>query len=69
MDMYKQIGAYIKDKYGYTPKSCWIAHMKEVCGLNPRVSPRRHNPAERKHPCPAGKQDDLREAFVHFKMI
>lgn len=29
MATYKQIQEYIKQKHGYIPKSCWIAHMKE----------------------------------------
>ena len=69
MATYRQIEAYVKENYGYKPKPCWIAHMKEVCGLNPRVSPNRHSPTERVHPCPTEKQDDLRTAFEYFKMI
>lgn len=69
MATYKQIQKYIKDNYGYTAKSCWIAHMKEVCGLKPNISPRRYSPESRVHPCPPDKQNDLKEAFKHFKMI
>ena len=66
---YKQIQEYVKKEYGYTPKSCWIAHMKEVCGLKPRISPRRHSVDSRVHPCPPSKQNDLVETFKHFNMI
>lgn len=52
MATYKQIQEYVKDNHGYTAKTCWIAHMKEVSGLQPRMSPRRHSPHKRVHPCP-----------------
>ena len=69
MATYKQITEYVKNEYGYTPKSCWIAHMKEVSGLNPKVSPRRYSVNSRVHPCPQHKQNDLIETFKHFNMI
>lgn len=65
MATYKQIQEYEKDNYGYTAKTCWIAHMKEVFGLQPRMSPRRHSPHKRVHPCPEAKQQDICEAFRH----
>ena len=38
MATYKEIQEYVKDKYGFQPKTCWIAHMKEVCGLPVKVA-------------------------------
>lgn len=29
MATYKQIQEYLKYNYGFVPKTCWIAHMKE----------------------------------------
>lgn len=69
MATYRQIQDYVKTNYGYQPKTCWIAHMKEVCGLNPRVSARRYSLENRVHPCPENKQADLKQAFRHFHMI
>lgn len=69
MATYKQIQEYIKQKHGYTAKTCWIAHMKEVCGLKPKISPNRHSSNSRVHPCPPAKQHDVKEAFRHFNMI
>jgi hypothetical protein len=69
MATYKQIQDYVKQQYGYIPKSCWIAHMKEVKGLNPKISARRYSVDSRVHPCPLEKQDDIRDSFEHFKMI
>lgn len=51
MATYTQI-QWIKEKYGFTVKTCWIAHAKEVCGLEPRIAPNRHNVAIRLNPYP-----------------
>ena len=45
MATYKEIQAYVKDKYGFQPKMCWIAHMKEVCGIPVKNAPNRISPA------------------------
>jgi hypothetical protein len=69
MATYKDIQAYIKEQNGYVAKTCWIAHMKEVHGLKPRVSARRISPDKRVHPCPEKKQADVLAAFKHFGMV
>jgi hypothetical protein len=69
MATYKQIQEYVKKTNGYVPKSCWIAHMKEICGLDPKMSARRYSPDSRVHPCPMNKQEDIRNSFKYFKMI
>ena len=69
MATYKQIQEYVRDVYGYSPKTCWIAHMKDICSLHPKVALNRFSLEVRTHPCPANKQADIREAFVHFNMI
>ena len=69
MATYSQIQEYIKQRYGYTCKTCWIAHMKEVCGLNPRKSHNRYDSGARSNPCPIDKQQDVINAFKHFGMI
>lgn len=33
MATYKDIQSYIKLNYDCTVKTCWIAHMKSICGL------------------------------------
>ena len=30
MTIYAQIQAWVKANHGFVPKSCWIAHMKEL---------------------------------------
>lgn len=69
MATYTQIQAYVKDKYGYLPKSCWIAHVKELSGLHPKVSPNRYSISARTNPCPDAKQADLKDALRHFNML
>lgn len=68
MATYKQIQDYVKQKHGYVPKICWIAHMKELSGLHPEISPRRYSSNARVHPCPIEKQDAIKESFQYFKM-
>jgi len=65
----KQGQAYIKENFGYIPKICWIAHMKEICGLNPQVAANRRSNAVKMYLCPPEKQEDLQQAFVHFNWI
>lgn len=36
MATYREIQEFIKNNYGYSVNTCWIAHAKEICGLNPR---------------------------------
>jgi hypothetical protein len=33
---YRAMQQYVKDKFGFVPKTCWIAHRKEVLGFSPR---------------------------------
>lgn len=69
MATYKQIQDYIKEKHGYSAKSCWIAHCKEIYGLQPKKSSRRIDPQSRKYPCPEEKRDHIKEVFDHFGML
>ena len=48
-------------------QTCWIAHAKEICGLNPVKSYRRIG--KRVKPCPDEKLPWIKDAFKHFKMI
>jgi len=69
MATYKEIQDYVKEKRGVTVKTCWIADVKEMCGLNPRIAPNRCSPTKRKNPCPPSKVAIIREAFKFFGMI
>jgi len=69
MATYKEIQNYVKNQFGYLPKTCWIAHMKEVCGISVKVAPNRNSIDKREVPCPPDKVESIKRAFVHFKMI
>jgi hypothetical protein len=69
MATYEQIQNYVKKNYGYTVKTCWIAHVKEICGLRPRIAPNRLNRTKRINPCPVNKINPIKDAFRHFGMI
>ncbi len=68
MATYKEIQNWVREHYGWTPKTCWIAHCKELYGLERRDAPNRHGNA-RKHPCPSRKQNSIGRAFRYFKML
>lgn len=68
MATYSQIQAYVRDQFGFTPKSCWIAHVKEILGLPVRKAWNRTS-NERNEPCPPDKVEAIREAFRIFGMI
>lgn len=69
MATYKQIQEYIKKEFGFLCKSCWIAHMKEFCGLSVKISPRKISSNIRQVPCPENKKEAIRAAFRYFHMI
>ncbi len=62
MATYKDIQDWVRKKYGFAPKSCWIAHCKELNGLP--VKTNRSTP--RVVPCPANKRVAIESAFRHF---
>jgi hypothetical protein len=53
MATYRAIQEDIKKRHGRTVKTCWIAHVKELNGLHPRIAPNRRSKARREVPCPA----------------
>ena len=55
MATYKEIQGYVKETYGFLPKTCWIAHMKELCGIPVKNAPNRISPSHREKPCPPEK--------------
>jgi hypothetical protein len=68
MGTYKKIQAYVKSKYGFVPKTCWIAEAKEKCGLTVKRAWNRTG-EERKNPCPNEKLATLRDSFKFFGML
>jgi len=67
MTTYTEIQNYVKKKHGKVVKTCWIAHAKEICGLEPKKSHNRMG--KRVFPCPEDKLPWIKDAFKHFHMI
>ncbi len=64
----KEIRAYVKERSGFKPSSCQIAHVKELCGLDVRRAWNRQG-EERLHPCPSEKRPAIEEAMRQLGMI
>ena len=69
MATYKQIQEYVQSKNKVKPKSCGIAHMKEVCGIPVHVSSNRCNSDKSKVLCLENKKAVIINSFKHFGMI
>ncbi len=69
MATYRDIQNWVKSNYGFNVRTCWIAHVREICGLKPRQASNRINKNKRTNPCPQEKMDSIKEALKHFKMI
>ena len=65
---YRDIEQWVKANYGWKPKTCWIAHCKELVGLPVRRAYNRFSD-DRQEPCPEHKRHAIIEAFRHFGMI
>ncbi len=68
MATYKQVQQWVKTNYGWLPKTCWIAHVKELNGFPLRAAPNRYGP-ERMVPCPSEKQHAIEAAFRFFGVL
>lgn len=69
MATYREIQDWVRDRYGYTVKTCRIAHVKELNGLRPRQAPNRYSPNSRVVPCPDRFRLMIEDAMRHFGMI
>lgn len=69
MATYKEIQVYVREKYGFVPETCWIAHVKELCGLKMRPAHNRMSRTRRKRPCPAHRSPPIIEALRHFGLV
>lgn len=52
MATYRDIQNDVRKRHGFAVKSCWIAHVKELNGLRPRVAANRLSRTRREVPCP-----------------
>jgi hypothetical protein len=69
MATYRQISEYVKREHGFSPKTCWIAHVLFDLGLTARQAPNRLDPNSRKHPCPSSKRPAIEAALLHFNLV
>src|SRR5580693_4343169 len=63
---YQEIQKWVEQQYGFTPKTCWIAHCKEIHGLSLGTAPNRHG-EDREQPCPPEKQPAIYEGASAFR--
>jgi len=69
MATYKEIQQTVRNHAGYTPKTCWIAHVLSDYGLTKRESPNRIHAFERTNPCPMDKRASIETALRQLRMI
>ena len=68
MATYKEIQEHVKTKFGFVPKTCWIADLKHRHGLTKRTAPNRQG-TQRAYPCPPDKRKAIESSFKHFGLI
>jgi hypothetical protein len=68
MATYAQIQWYVGRNFGFQPKTCWIAHVKELNHLVLGAAPNRYS-VRRTHPCPPNKRAAIETAFRHSGMM
>lgn len=63
MATYLDIQNDVRARYGWVPQSCWIAHVRELNGLEPKRALNRKSPKVREKPCPAHKRDAIEDSM------
>lgn len=69
MPTYREVISEVKLSAGFTPKTCWIAHVRELLGMRVRRAPNRFNLEERRHPCPPEKVFAIIAALHKFGRV
>ncbi len=65
---YQEIQKWVRQRHGFEPKTCWIAHCKELSRLPVRAAANRQA-EQRSQPCPPDKQAAIKQAFQYFGML
>ena len=69
MATYSQIKEWVRDNCGWSVQhDCWIAHCKELAGLEPRRAWNRTQ-GDRAVPCRPEKREGIISAFRHLGML
>ena len=66
---YDEIKSYVKDKYGLSVSSLFIVQVKEKLGLEKGKNTDSGSGEGRVPKCPPEKEEAIKDAFRHFKMI
>jgi hypothetical protein len=69
MATYADIQWAVKERNGFTVKSCWIAHVLSEHGKTSRQAPNRASPKSRVYPCPPDKRKEIERVLRFFRMI
>jgi len=68
MGVYGRVQKNVKRHDGFVPKSGWIAHMKQICGLPVKKAWNRAGKG-RLAPCPADRQQVILDFFKRLELI
>jgi len=66
---YAEIKDYVKEKYGYSISSLYIAQVKGKVGLEKRLYYNLGSGDGRVPQCPPEKEEAIMDAFKHFSLI
>jgi hypothetical protein len=69
MATYTQVQRYVRDRYGFLPKTCWIAHVLADHGLTTRIAVNRKDPERRVEVCPERRRPVLEAALKELGRI
>jgi len=69
MATYKEIQKNVKENYGVTIKTCWIADVKDKHGLISRPATNRISLKTKVYPCPEKYVEMIEDTLRFFKMI
>src|SRR5262245_28727525 len=65
---YREIRAHVYAHHGFSPRTGWIAHVKELNGIALQQTHNRHG-ATRADPCPRARQVAIEEVLRHFGIL
>ena len=65
---YSDIRAWVYSHHGFSPRTGWIAHVKELSGLKLRATHNRRDSC-RVDSCPPERRDAIEEALRHFRIL
>jgi hypothetical protein len=69
MATYKDVQRFVKEKSGFVPETCWIAHVLELNCASPRLAPNRIDPRRRENPCPPDRRPAIERALRQLGLL